>query len=222
MRGLGAYAGRLTLGMAVGAMALVLGACGGSSSSQTPSTSSRDAATASSHEDAGVGVGASASSAHPDAVSVGGRAQRPLRGTGGDEINDDNPGRADSGANTTTARAIAAQNPCTLVSRAEAEAIVGGPIAAPQEAPLGPTCIYQPQGAEATVTLAVEAMDFAKLGSHVHNTTRARVAGHAAYCATYGETTTFVPLGGYRVLDIAAPCGVGLRFAARALPRVAS
>jgi hypothetical protein len=41
-----------------------------------------------------------------DIISNGPVIQRPLRGTGGGEINDDNPSRADSGkATTTTERA---------------------------------------------------------------------------------------------------------------------
>jgi len=35
----------------------------------------------------------------------------------------------------------------------EAQQIIGGPIAAPRQAPLGPTCIYKPLGAKAFVTV---------------------------------------------------------------------
>ena len=51
-------------------------------------------------------------------------------------------------------------NPCTLVSRAEAQAILGRPIDTPVDAPLGPTCIYQLVGTRNLVTLTAESIDF--------------------------------------------------------------
>ena len=107
-----------------------------------------------------------------------------------------------------------------LVSKSEAQAIVGGPVATPQEAPLGPTCIYQPLGAKSFITLAVESLDFAKTRSQVHHLIRVTVRGRTAYCGDYGRLTTFVPLAGGKVLNITAPCALGTRFAAKALPRL--
>jgi len=139
-----------------------------------------------------------------------------MRGTGGNEINDDNPGIADSG----NGKLVNQLDPCTLVSRSEAQAIIGGQIAAPQEAPLGPTCIYQSLGTESPVTLAVESIDFAKVSPLIHHRIRVTAAGHNAYCGDYGRPTTFVPLKGGRVLNIAAACRIGAQFATKALPRL--
>jgi hypothetical protein len=139
-----------------------------------------------------------------------------MRGTGGSEVNDDNPAIADSGHGKSTGQL----DPCTLVSRSEAQAIIGGQIAAPQEAPLGPTCIYQRVGAKSAITLTVESIDFAKVSPLVRHRVRVQVAGRTAVCGDYGRPTTFVPLSGGRVLSITAPCGIGTRLAAKALPRL--
>jgi hypothetical protein len=181
------------------AAALLIAACGSSSSSTTATTGSA------------VATGA----AHTDAVTNGVVVHRPAPGTGGAAVNDDNPGQADSGK-----RGPSASDPCTLVSKAEAQAIVGGSIATPQEAPLGPTCIYQPEGAKTQVTLTVESLDFAQIRAQLHDRRRVRIGGRIAYCGDYGLPTTFVPLSGGRVLSITAPCAVGTRFAAKALPRL--
>ncbi len=149
-------------------------------------------------------------------MHTGAVVQHPKRGTGGDEINDDNPGVADSGSGSATGQL----DPCTLVSRAQAQAILGHPIEAPQEAPLGPTCIYQPVGARSFVTITVEAIDLAKIEPDIRGRKQLNVAGHAAYCGQYGQPTTLVAVGRGRVLSITAPCVVGARFAAEALPRV--
>jgi hypothetical protein len=106
------------------------------------------------------------------------------------------------------------------VSKSEAQAIIGGPIATPQEAPLGPTCIYQPLGAKSFVTLTVESIDFAKVRSQLRNRRRVTVGHRTAYCGDYGKPMTFVPLANGRVLNVTAPCAVGTRFAAKALSRL--
>jgi hypothetical protein len=195
--------------ISLAASALLIAACG--SSSTTSSATTAPAGQSASSEP---GTHTTAQ-LHRDVVSDGVHTQRPMRGTGGNEINDDNPGRADSGNGTATV-----QNPCTLVSKSEAQAIIGGPIATPQEAPLGPTCIYQPLGAKSPVTIAVESIDFAKVSPLIHHRIRVTVADHTAYCGDYGRATTFVQLKGGRVLNIAAACSIGAQFATKALPRL--
>lgn len=191
------------------AAVLLIAACGGSSSTRSATAA------------AGQGVSSEPSprtsaQAHRDPMSNGVVRQRPMRGTGGNEINDDNPGRADSGNGKATGQI----DPCKLVSKAEAQAIIGGPIASPQEAPLGPTCIYQPLGAKTFITLTVESIDFAKIRSQIRDRMRVEVGGRTAYCGDYGQSMTFVPISGGRVLSITAPCTAGTRFAAKALPRL--
>jgi hypothetical protein len=111
-------------------------------------------------------------------------------------------------------------DPCKLVSTAEAQAILGRPIDTPVEAPQGPTCIYRPIGAKNFVTLTIEAIDLAKALPRVRDRRRVDVAGRIAYCGTYGQSMTFVQLTRGRVLNVTAPCAVGVRFAAKALPRL--
>jgi hypothetical protein len=196
----------------------LIAGCGGSSSTSTSTSSTAASA-------AGVARGVPDGSArhttariHADPVSNGVVVQRPKRGTGGNEVNDDNPGYADSGNGSATGQL----DPCTLVSKAQAQSIIGHPIETPQEAPLGPTCIYQPVGAKSFVTMTVEAIDFSKLEPDIRDRRQLSIVGHAAYCGDYGQPTTFVPVGRGRVLSITAPCRVGAGFAAIALPRVPS
>lgn len=138
----------------------------------------------------------------------------PQHGTGGAEVNDDNPGHADTGGGK-----YAGRNPCGLVTAAQAQAIFGKP-AHTTSAPLGPTCIYRPVGGGSLVTITVQAVDLRTVSSHMHGRTQLDIGGHTAYCGTYGQTTTFVSLTGGRVLTVTGPCMIGARFAAAALPRV--
>jgi hypothetical protein len=186
----------LPLACPFAAVALLITACGGSSSTH-PSSATAPSGT------------------HRDIVNNGPVTQRPQRGTGGSKVNDDNPGRADSGKGATTGQS----DPCALVSKTRAQALVGKPIAAPQTAPLGPTCIYQSLDAKVSVAVAIESSDFASVRSLIHHMSKVTIGNHrAAYCGVYGRQTTFVPLSGKRVLTISAPCSLGFRFAAEALP----
>jgi hypothetical protein len=157
------------------------------------------------------------SAASRDIVHNGAVTQRPINGTGGKAVNDDNPGRADSGGTTATG-----QHPCTLVSKAEAQAIIGKPVATPQEAPLGPTCIYQPRGATNTITLAVESMSSPRIKpqAQLHGRVLLNLAHHRAYCGTLGDPTLIVPLSRARFLVVTATCPVSTRFATIALNRL--
>jgi hypothetical protein len=178
-----------------------------------------------------------------DTVTNGVTVHHPFAGTGSKAINDDNPAaggavsaarQRDSahsssavtvGNRTPAQREPAARNaghssnPCKLVTRGEAEAILGRPISAPTLAPLGPSCIYRVRGARQAVTLAVQATPFAPLKSRLTKAQHKTVAGRTAFCGVYGQTTTIVALSRGRVLTIAAPCATGFRFAAKALPR---
>jgi hypothetical protein len=179
-----------------------------------------------------------------DTVTNGVKVHHPFAGTGSKAVNDDNPAGGGSGSaarqrdsarsastvtlgyRTPAQREPAARNaghssnPCKLVTRGEAEAILGHPVSAPTLAPLGPSCIYRAHGARQAVTLAVQATPFAPLKSRLRKARQETVAGHAAFCGVYGQTTTIVALSRGRVLTIAAPCATGFRFAAKALPRV--
>jgi hypothetical protein len=163
-----------------------------------------------------------------DAVSSGAVVQRPAKGTGGAAINDDNPGSADTGGSANTSgnpdtgagTASGRLHPCALISKSQAQAIIGAPLASTEEAPLGPTCIYKPRGAGALVTVAVETIDLAALRRGMRRPVRTVVAGHTVYCAENGQTASYSPIPGGRVLDITAPCPVGARLAALALRKL--
>jgi hypothetical protein len=189
--------------------AITIAACGNSS----PAASSSSATPAAVHSGPG---DSNRGSTHGDIVSTGTVTQRPMRGTGGSETNDENRRQTGSGGGT----AAAGSNPCALVSKAQAQAIVGAPIATPQEAPMGPTCIYQRRGGGDLITVAVESLEFAKIRSKLRGRMRATLGGRTAYCGNYGHPTTFVPLTKSKVLNVSAPCAVGTRFAEQALRRL--
>ena len=136
---------------------------------------------------------------------------RPLRGTGGSEPTDESAGHAPG------ATSGSGPNPCELVSRKQAQAIVGTPVATPQEAPLGPTCIYQPRKRTEQITVDVEPLDFAKIRPMIRGAIRVSAANHTVYCGRYGRPTTFVPVAHGNVLNIAAPCAIGIQFAETAI-----
>lgn len=213
---------RIVCGLSPLAAALLLAACGGSSSS--PSSSASASASSPSSSDAHVAaarvqdarkvapipkfVGAAARDVHVTATGPV-KARPPQPGTIDDEVNA-------SGAKTL--------NPCTLVSRSEAAAIVRKSIGKPVDAPQGPTCIYTPKGAKSLITLSVEATDFSKVQpqSQLRNRVSVKVNGHTAYCGLAGSPTMIVPLTTGRFLVVTAPCPIAASFASKALGRISS
>jgi hypothetical protein len=119
-----------------------------------------------------------------------------------------------------TSRPASRFTPCNLVSRAQASAILGGPVLAPVEAPQGPTCIFRSRSGKAFVTLAVQKLDIGRLKKQLQRRQAVGVSHHAGYCGTYGQQMLYVSLSRQRVLSIAAPCGVAKRFAAHAVARL--
>jgi hypothetical protein len=130
-------------------------------------------------------------------------------------------GAVDDEVNASGAKAL---NPCTLVSRAEAQAILGKPVGEPVSAPQGPTCIYKPQGTTRVVTLAVESLHFStiKPQSQLRDRMSVTVGGHTAYCGVAGTPTMILLLPAGRFLDVTAPCPLAAAFAAKALAHLAS
>jgi hypothetical protein len=128
-------------------------------------------------------------------------------------------GAIDDEVNASGAKTI---NPCTLVSRAEAQAILGKPVGQPVSAPQGPTCIYKPQGKTPVVTLAVESLHFSttKPQAQLRDRMSVTVSGHTAYCGVAGDPTMILPLPAGRFLDVTAPCPLAAAFAAKALSHI--
>ena len=128
-------------------------------------------------------------------------------------------GAVDDEVNASGAKTL---NPCTLVTRAEAQAILGKPVGQPVSAPQGPTCIYKPQGTTRVVTLAVESLHFSttKPQSQLRDRMPVTVGGHTAYCGVAGDPTMILPLSSGRFLNVTAPCPLAAAFAAKALTRL--
>jgi hypothetical protein len=112
-------------------------------------------------------------------------------------------------------------DPCTLVTRAQAHAILKRPVGQPSEAPQGPTCIYTAKGAKNFITLAVDSLAFSKIKpqSLLRNRVQLTVAGRTAFCGEAGGQQLIVPLINGKYLAVAAPCPIAVQFAAIALKR---
>ena len=115
------------------------------------------------------------------------------------------------------AAAIGATQPCKLVSRGQAKAILGGTVLAPLEAPQGPTCIYRTKDGKGYVTLAVQSEDFGRLAKKLQMTKRADIGDNRAYCGVNGQDVLYAQVSDEWVLSVAGPCKVAQRFAEQAL-----
>jgi hypothetical protein len=115
---------------------------------------------------------------------------------------------------------VAPLNPCSLVTRAEAGAILGRPIVGLHQAPQGPTCIYEPRKAKSLVTMAIQLTPFDPKKQVAKNVTRVTLRGHNAYCVKDHGLAMLVPLAAGHVLRVAAPCPIASGFASKALARL--
>jgi hypothetical protein len=111
--------------------------------------------------------------------------------------------------------------PCSFVPRDEASAILGAPVQATTEEQ-GPTCIYEAPGSQQMMTLVVERISLPSLRNHARAATRVAVAGRVGWCLRYQSTSLVVSLPEGNVLNVTGPCDAATRFAARAIPRIAS
>ena len=202
-------------------LAAALGACGGSkpqTTSQPASTSSIVSAAATPTSTGAstkqvktpVPSGSKKSSTHPI-------RKAKLRAT---IYNPKPPSRTST--STAPLSPPSAQNPCTFVSRSEAEAALQAPIAQEIKAPLGPTCVILAQGQKQSVSVAVQLLDVAARLAHMKKKPRQfTVAGRTTYCGTLGTSMLFVELPGGRALQIAgAPCAQATALATRAIGRI--
>jgi hypothetical protein len=193
------------------AAALLIAACGSSSSSSSSSSAG------SAHVAA-----AQVQTAHkvaPIPQLVGATKHIHVTHSGPVKARPPQPGTIDDEINASGAKKV---NPCALVSRSEAQAIVKGPVATPVDAPQGPTCLYRRKDGKGLITLAVQATNFSKV--QPQSTLRDRVSvtvhGHTAYCGLAGVPTLIVPLANGRFLTVSAPCPIAASFAAKALARI--
>lgn len=110
--------------------------------------------------------------------------------------------------------------PCSLVTKPQAQDLIGMPIVEPLEAPQGPTCIYQTGSGERYVTLAAQDESIERLRERLRDPTAVAVAGRSGYCGTVGGPVLYLPLSGLRTLVVAAPCEMAKGFAALAVGRL--
>jgi hypothetical protein len=109
-----------------------------------------------------------------------------------------------------------ANNPCALVTKAQAQQILGGKLLDPVSLPQGPTCVYRSHSNRRYATISVGTRDFRSLRRSLHRPKTVEIADHRAYCGTYGQPVLYLPLSGGRVLSVAAQCDTAVRFARRA------
>jgi hypothetical protein len=110
--------------------------------------------------------------------------------------------------------------PCNLVTKAQAQAIMGAQIQDPLEAPQGPTCIYRTRDGRNFITVAVQPVKFATIKRQLADRKAVAIHNRTAYCGRYGQSMLYMPLSGGRVLSVAARCKVAKRFALTALGRL--
>jgi hypothetical protein len=107
-------------------------------------------------------------------------------------------------------------NPCALVTRQQAQAILGGRLMDPVSLPQGPTCVYRNRSSARYATISVQARDFALLRRQLKRARRVDVADRPAFCGVHGRPMLYLSLGGGKVLSIAAQCDPAVRLARRA------
>lgn len=113
-------------------------------------------------------------------------------------------------------------NPCSLVSVAEAQAIVGAAITGSIEAPLGPTCVYKLGGSKPDITVAVESLNLSQATRHMTAPKAVVLGARRAYCGRLGTQMLFAPVARGRLLNVTAPCAIAPRLAALALAHLAA
>jgi hypothetical protein len=107
--------------------------------------------------------------------------------------------------------------PCGLVTRQEASAILGKGTKA-VERPQGPTCVYTNAGR--TVTLAVETNSVKQLRKEARKSTKVDLGGKTGYCVKYQTTAVITGISEGRVLRADGPCQAGVQFVTKALRRL--
>ena len=110
--------------------------------------------------------------------------------------------------------------PCSLVTQAEARAIVGEPVREPVEAPQGPTCVYRTEKGSEMITLAVQAADFKRAKGRLQQPTRVGIHSRTGVCGQFGQPMLYVPISQGRMLTVAAPCAVAKQFASTAVKQL--
>jgi hypothetical protein len=111
-------------------------------------------------------------------------------------------------------------NPCALVTKAQAQAILGTRLLDPLVAPQGPTCIFRDRSGQSFATISVQPVTIDRLRRQTHRLKTVAVADRKAYCGVNGAPVLYLPVDGGRTLTVTAHCEIAARFARRAAPRL--
>jgi hypothetical protein len=210
----------LSLAMLVFAVA-ALAACGGggssSSAGNSATTNGSGGSTASTGSSSSTGSTTTSSGSDGESVETAVQAEDPVsEGAAAVSIEprDIPTGEDNDEIQPTGAKPV---EPCRLVTRQEAAAILGKGTKA-VERPQGPTCVYTNAGR--TVTLAVETNSVKQLRKEARKSTKVDLGGKTGYCVKYQTTAVITGISEGRVLRADGPCQAGVRFVTKALRRI--
>jgi hypothetical protein len=210
----------LSLAMLVFVVA-ALAACGGggssSSAGNSATTNGSGGSTASTGSSSSTGSTTTSSGSDGESVETAVQAEDPVsEGAAAVSIEprDIPTGEDNDEIQPTGAKPV---EPCRLVTRQEAAAILGKGTKA-VERPQGPTCVYTNAGR--TVTLAVETNSVKQLRKEARKSTKVDLGGKTGYCVKYQTTAVITGISEGRVLRADGPCQAGVRFVTKALRRL--
>jgi hypothetical protein len=104
--------------------------------------------------------------------------------------------------------------PCSLVSEAQANHILGGGVATSEHLQ-GPTCVFKGSGREVTVVLMEAPLKPLVAGARTAQ--KLTLNGRPAWCLRYETTSVVADVGGGQVLQVTGACPAAARFADAAL-----
>ena len=111
-------------------------------------------------------------------------------------------------------------NPCALVTKAQAQTILGTRLLDPLVAPQGPTCIFRDRSGQSFATISLQPVAIDRLRRQTHRLKAVAVADRKAYCGVSGSPVLYLPVAGGRTLSVTAQCEIAKRLASHAVPRL--
>jgi hypothetical protein len=108
------------------------------------------------------------------------------------------------------------------VTKAEAASALHTALQSADEAPLGPTCVFESSAGAVIATLTIEHGNFEQqVQPRATSVAQAAVAGRTTYCGTLGQPMLWAPLSGSEIFVVTARCDAARALAALVLPRIA-
>lgn len=111
-------------------------------------------------------------------------------------------------------------NPCSLVTKRQAQAILGAKLIDPVVVAQGPTCIYRDRASQSFATISIQSVNFSAVRRQLRRVQRIDVSDRTAYCGMHGRPMLYLPLSRGRVLSVASHCNTAARLARRAAARL--